>query len=120
MKRQGDPGERPPRNGRLPAVGATRRGVLGLGAGGVLGAAGPVAAGLADRPDRPAAPARTSSPPTVPHRRVVPENSRPGDRHWAIRHAGAPHAIEGYAGAASVLTGESFPLFVSCAAAGFR
>ena len=48
------------------------------------------------------------------------ENARPGDPHWEIRHLGAPDAIEGYAGAASVLTGESFPLFVSTAAAGFR
>ena len=51
---------------------------------------------------------------------MVPENSRPGDPHWEIRHLGAPHAIEGYAGASSVLTGESFPLFVSSEAVGFR
>ena len=41
------------------------------------------------------------------------ENSLPGDPDWEIRHLGSPHAIEGYAGAASVLTGEPFPLFVS-------
>ena len=50
----------------------------------------------------------------------MPENSRPGDPHWEIRHLGAADAIEGYAGAASVLTGESFPLFVSTTSAGFR
>ena len=52
--------------------------------------------------------------------RPVPENSLPGDPQWAIRHLGSEHAIEGYAGKASVLTGESFPLFVSSESAGFR
>jgi hypothetical protein len=50
----------------------------------------------------------------------VAENSRPGDRHWQIRHLGAADAIAGYTGAASVLTGESFPLFVSTTSSGFR
>ncbi|MFY9926361.1 MAG: N,N-dimethylformamidase beta subunit family domain-containing protein, partial [Streptosporangiaceae bacterium] len=52
--------------------------------------------------------------------RPVPENSRPGDRHWEIRQLGAPDAITGYAGAASVLPGQSLPLFVSSASSGFR
>ena len=51
---------------------------------------------------------------------MLAENARPGDPHWEIRHLGAPDAIEGFAGASSVLTGESFPLFVSTTAAGFR
>jgi hypothetical protein len=51
---------------------------------------------------------------------VVAENSLPGDPHWEIRHLGAANAIMGYAGAASVLTGQSFPLFVSTTARGFR
>jgi hypothetical protein len=51
---------------------------------------------------------------------VVPENSLPGDRHWEIRHLGPADAIMGYAGAASVLTGQSFPLFVSTTSSGFR
>jgi hypothetical protein len=38
----------------------------------------------------------------------------PGDAHWAARNLGGAHEIEGYAGKASVLAGESFPLFVSC------
>jgi hypothetical protein len=57
---------------------------------------------------------------TRTRRRPVPENSLPGDPHWAIRHLGSEHAIEGYAGKASVLTGESFPLFVSAESSGFR
>jgi hypothetical protein len=55
-----------------------------------------------------------------PRRRVVPENSRPGDPHWEARHLGGEHEIEGYAGKSSVLTGESFPLFVSSESSGFR
>jgi hypothetical protein len=51
---------------------------------------------------------------------MVPENSLPGARHWEIRHLGAANAITGYAGAASVLTGQSFPLFVSTTSSGFR
>ena len=48
------------------------------------------------------------------------ENSLPGDPHWEIRHLGAANAIMGYAGAASVLTGQPFPLFVSTTSSGFR
>jgi hypothetical protein len=51
---------------------------------------------------------------------AVAENSRPGDPHWVIRHLGAEHEIEGYAGRSSVRQGESFPLFVSTTSAGYR
>src|SRR5258708_4385349 len=94
----------------------SRRAFLGLAAAGVAGAAagcskifGPTAA---------AHPAAVTA--SRPWRRAVPENSLPGDRHWAIRHLGSAHAIEGYAGKASVLTGESFPLFVSTESSGFQ
>ena len=66
----------------------------------------------------PAAPAKT--PATRPRRRAAAENSLPGDPHWEIRHLGAANAIMGYAGAASVLSGQSLPLFVSTTARGFR
>ena len=66
----------------------------------------------------PARPAKAPKP--GPRRRVVAENSLPGDPHWEIRHLGAANAIMGYAGAASVLTGQSFPLFVSTTARGFQ
>ena len=68
-----------------------------------------------------AAVARPSPPPARvgPCRpRLIAENSRPGDPHWEIRHLGAPGAIGGYAGRASVLPGESCPLFASAASAG--
>ena len=55
------------------------------------------------------APASRSPRASVP----IAENARPGDPHWAIRHVGAEHEIEGYAGTASVRQGEPFPLFVS-------
>ena len=50
----------------------------------------------------------------------IAENARPGDPHWAIRHLGAEHEIEGYAGRVSVRQGESFPLFVSSTSPGYR
>ncbi len=50
----------------------------------------------------------------------IAENARPGDPHWEIRHLGAEHEIEGYAGRASVRQGESFPLFVSSTSPGYR
>ena len=51
--------------------------------------------------------------------RVVSENARQGDRHWWIRHLGAPDAIMGYAGRASVLPGEPVNLYVSTTAREF-
>jgi hypothetical protein len=96
-----------------------RRTLLALGAVGIAGAAGAavaVAAGLGGRPARPGAitPARPGAARRSPRPvRQVAENSRAGDPGWEIRHLGPADAIEGYAGAASVLTGESFPLFVS-------
>ena len=45
--------------------------------------------------------------------RPVAENSLPGDPNWSIRTTGAPNAIMGYAGQASVLPGEPVDLYVS-------
>jgi hypothetical protein len=50
----------------------------------------------------------------------VSENDLPGDPHWNIRHLGAPEAIVGYAGQASVLPGEPVTLYVSTTARSFR
>jgi hypothetical protein len=100
------------------AASTSRRAFLGLGALGVLGAAAAVILRRTGDPRTTAA-----DPPAISHRsarhRAVAENSRPGDPHWEIRNVGAPDAIVGYAGAASVLTGQSFPLFVSTTSAGF-
>ena len=96
-----------------------RRAFLGAAAAGVAAAvaacssggkpaAGPDGTGTA----RAAATPRRSAP--------VAENALPGDPHWAIRHLGAEHEIEGYAGTASVRQGESFPLFVSSTSSGYR
>jgi hypothetical protein len=54
-----------------------------------------------------------------PRRTAVPENSKPGDKHWRITHLGAPDAIMGYAGRASVLPGEPVHLYVSTTAREF-
>jgi hypothetical protein len=91
----------------------SRRTFLGLAAAGVAGAVSAcsnIAGSAAARPS--AATAR-------PWRNPVPENALPGTSEWVIHHLGADHEIEGYAGKASVLTGESFPLFVSTTARGF-
>src|ERR1700753_1118949 len=52
-------------------------------------------------------------------RNPLPENALPGTSDWVIRHVGAEHEIEGYAGKASVLPGEPLPLFVSTTARAF-
>jgi hypothetical protein len=121
MTRQGPAWHRATRHGT-----PSRRAFLVLGAAGIAGAAG--AAAVAVRllqPATPSAPARRASGPAttaraIPHRRARPENSLPGDPDWEIRHLGAPDAIQGYAGSASVLTGEPFSLFVSTTSPAFR
>jgi hypothetical protein len=108
--------DRPPgTDGR--AASTSRRAFLGLGALGVAGAAA-ACGGPATQADSPAGSAGASR--RTAGCRKVAENSRPGARHWEIRHLGPADAIAGYAGAASVLTGESFPLFVSTTSSGFR
>jgi hypothetical protein len=106
-------------NPSTPQAGASRRAFLGLVAFGVAGAALGAAAGCSSNSGPPVAGA-TATTRTGAGRRAVSENSLAGDPHWKIRHLGPPHAIEGYAGAASVLTGESFLLFVSTTSPGFR
>ncbi len=56
----------------------------------------------------------------TPSRGPVSENDLPGDPHWNIRHLGAPDAIVGYAGQASVLPGEPITVYVSTTARSFR
>ncbi|MBO0820335.1 MAG: hypothetical protein J2P26_05740 [Nocardiopsaceae bacterium] len=97
-----------------------RRTFLGLAGAGAAGTA--VAAARLWPGSSPASPpvAARLARPARRTRRPVSENSRPGDRHWTARHLGAEHEIEGYAGKASVLAGESFPLLVSTTSRGFR
>jgi hypothetical protein len=102
----------------------TRRAVLGAAAAaaGVAGAA-VATAKLWPGTAQPARrhPAALRLKPSVPARRAaVAENALPGDPDWRISNLGGEHEIEGYAGKASVLPGESFPLFVSAASSGFR
>ena len=101
------------RDGSGPG-GTSRRAFLGLGAAGALAVASGCSSGGSGSAAGGATPRASTG------RRVVSENSLPGDRHWGIRHLGAANAIMGYAGAASVLTGQSFPLFVSTTSSGFR
>jgi hypothetical protein len=103
--------------GSPPHGGTSRRAFLGLGALGITGAALGGAAGCSGHSAQPGAGA-TARPSAA--RRAVPENSLPGDPNWEIRHLGSANAIMGYTGAASVLTGQSFQLFVSTTSSGFR
>ena len=95
----------------------SRRVFLGLTA---AGAAGLAAGCSADATSGSAEPART--PPRTRRRATasVSENSLAGDPHWEIRHLGAPMAIVGYAGQASVLPGEPITLYVSTTARSFK
>jgi hypothetical protein len=104
------------RMSRLSAL--NRRAFLGLAAAGIAGAAVATAKLLGGGGQRPVAASRPRATP----RRAAPvlENALPGDPGWPITHLGAQHDIEGYAGRASVTTGESFPLFVSTTSPGFR
>src|SRR5450755_4143634 len=99
-----------------------RRAFLGLAAAGIAGAG--VAASKLFRSGGSGAGkplASASRGPAKPHHTApVPENALPGDPHWQITNPGAPQDIEGYSGQVSVLTGESFPLFVSTTSPGFR
>jgi hypothetical protein len=102
------------RDGSSPQAGTSRRAFLGAGAFGLAAAAAGCSSAAAGSA------ATSATPRASAGRRLVSENSLPGDPHWEIRHLGAADAITGYAGQASVLTGQSFPLFVSTTSSGFR
>ena len=101
-----------------PAI-RTRRAFLGTAAG----TAGVVATGaLAGCTSSPAA--HPVAGHTARPRRATPstvaENKLPGERHWWLKHIGAPDAIMGYTGQASVRRGEPLDLYVSTTAREFR
>jgi hypothetical protein len=88
----------------------SRRSFLGRAAAaaavpGAVAAAAELAGGPGSAADEPARMAARS--------RRVPENSLPGDPHWWLTRRGAPDAIMGYAGQASVLPGQPVDLYVS-------
>jgi len=96
----------------------SRRAFVGLAVVGAAGVAA-VAAKLSGSGETgkkgPAAPARPAA-----HRRTASESSRDGDPNWPIRHFGAPDAMLGYTGQASVLPGEPITLYASTTARSFR
>ncbi|MCW2931163.1 MAG: uncharacterized protein JWM19_2125 [Actinomycetia bacterium] len=94
----------------------TRRAFIGLAAAAGLGAAAGVSRLLVtgEAPAGGAAAASSAARAGGRVRKPVPEALLPGDADWPVSNLGAEHEIEGYAGRASVLPGESFPLFVSC------
>ncbi|HTT50645.1 MAG TPA: N,N-dimethylformamidase beta subunit family domain-containing protein [Streptosporangiaceae bacterium] len=94
-----------------------RRLFLGLTAAGAAG----VAAGCSADANSSASSGRAHAPAakTASHHQTS-ENALPGDANWEIRHLGAPMAIVGYAGQASVLPGEPITLYVSTTARSFK
>ncbi len=94
----------------------TRRGFLGRAA---AAAALPGAVAACSNGPGPPGPAHATAPAPA-RRRPAAENSLPGDPHWDITHRGAPDAIMGYAGQASVLAGEPVTLHVSTTSSAFR
>ncbi len=102
-----------------PRHAPTRRRVIALTA--AAAAAVPVAA-LAGC-STPAGDASTAHAPKSKlssRRSPVSENSLAGDPNWAIRHQGAPDAMVGYAGQASVLPGQAITLYASTTARSFQ
>ena len=95
----------------------SRRSFLGklAAAGAVVAAAGTAAAvrllGGSGTGQQPPVPGASRSRGAAA--RIVPENSLPGDPHWWVESTGAPDAIMGYAGQASVLPGDPLHLYVS-------
>jgi hypothetical protein len=96
----------------------SRRRFIGLAAGAAV--AVPVAAVAADKLAESGGKAKAGTQrPLASHHRLASENSLAGDPHWHIRHRGAPNAMLGYAGQASVLPGESVTLYASTTARSF-
>jgi hypothetical protein len=95
----------------------SRRAFLGLAAASVAG----TAAACSNLARTGAGAGRQVAATAKPWRtKAVAENSLPGTSGWKIRHLGAEHEIEGYTGKASVLAGESFPLFASTTSSSFH
>jgi hypothetical protein len=90
----------------------SRRAFLGMAAAAAVPAAAAACAGSGS-------PGSSGTPAAAPHRRVTSENLLPGDPDWKIRHLGAPEAIVGYTGQASVLPGEAITLYASTTARSF-
>ena len=98
----------------------SRRAFLGLAAAAAAPAALATAGGLAGCSSPARSPGRQPlTPRPLTPRPRVSEKSLPGDPHWNIRHLGAPHAMMGYAGQASVLPGEPVTVYASTTARSF-
>ena len=93
----------------------SRRAFIGIAAG--AAAIPAVTAGC--QGSAPSSPAGQGASPAPSRGRTVQENALPGDRHWDIRHIGAPDAMMGYAGQASVLPGEQITLYASTTSRSF-
>ena len=98
----------------------SRRRFLGTAAGAAGAAAAGAVAGCSSSPGSAAAPRPTPQVSVIRMRGTKAENSLPGERHWWIRHTGAPGEVQGFTGQASVRQGEPVTLYVSTTAREFR
>ncbi len=94
----------------------TRRAFLGTAGAVAAGAAAGAVAGCTASAGAHPAPRGTR----IRLRSSKAENSLPGEPHWWIRHVGAPDAIQGFTGQASVLQGDPVTLYVSTTSREFR
>jgi hypothetical protein len=94
-----------------------RAAVVGAGSAAGLAAAGVALSENGKPAGKPASAPVTRS---AHHRQIVAENSLQGDPNWWISDLGAPDAIGGYTGQASVRAGEPIDLYVSTTSREFR
>src|SRR6266702_2420613 len=94
----------------------TRRAFLGTAGAVAAGAAAGAVAGCTASAGAHPAPRGTR----IRLRSSKAENSRPGEPHWWIKHVGAPNAIQGFTGQASVRQGDPVTLYVSTTSREFR
>jgi len=97
--------------------GPSRRRFIGLAA---AAAAIPVAACSGENPGPAHAKKASDAAKRPAPKKIVSENSLPGDPNWNITNQGAPNAMLGYAGQASVLPGEPITLYASTTASSFQ
>jgi hypothetical protein len=95
----------------------SRRKFIGAAAGAAVVAAGAAAAARLNRSGASTSDAARSP---APRRRPVAENSLAGYRDWNVKHVGAPDAMLGYTGQASVLPGDAITLYASTTARSFK
>jgi hypothetical protein len=103
-----------------PDAAPSRRRFIGLAAAAVAVPAAAVTVDKLATSDADATAGKPAPKRSAPRHRVVSENSLQGDPNWRISQLGAPNAMVGYAGQASILPGEPITLYASTTARSFQ